>query len=316
MEDTLKGMFDIYETFFNLRFEIAPTSEFWHEEVKLAKLFDKDTNQLLAYLLLDLHPRAHKYQHAAHFGLLSGITYEGKDLPAVSFVVANFPKSTANKPSLLKRSQVKTLFHEFGHALHSILGRTRIASFAGTNTKTDFVELPSQLLEEWLWDADILKGLTKHYQTGESLPDEQIEKIIALKQFDTGFFWQLQSYLAKISLEYYKEGVQKDLYEIVQRLYNETIKNSFADPETHLYAHFGHLTHYGARYYSYIWSEVLTMDAFEEIKKHGLLNPEIGKKYVDKILGFGGSKDPNELLKDFLGRESNDEAFIKSLGLN
>ena len=327
LEDTLKGMFDIYEKFFNLRFEVennegepvrrSSQSEdgLWHPEVKLAKIYDKQTNELLAYMLLDLHPRPNKYQHAAHFGILPGVNYKGKDLPAVSFVVANFPKSTATKPSLLKRRQVQTLFHEFGHALHSILGRTRIASMAGTHTKTDFVELPSQLLEEWLWDPAILKNLSKHYQTGEQLPDEQIEKIIALKQFDTGYFWQRQSYLAKVSLDYYKPGAQKDLYEIMQKLYSTIVKNSFADPNTHFYAHFGHLTHYGARYYSYIWSQVLTMDVFEEIKKHGLLNPEIGKKYIDTILSFGGSKDPNELLNDFLGREPNDEAFIKSLGL-
>jgi len=316
LEDTLKGMFDIYEKFFNLRFEIENTSQFWYPELKLAKIYDKKTNELLAYLLLDLHPRPNKFQHAACFGVLSGTQLKGKNIPAISFVVANFPKSTATKPSLLKRRQVETLFHEFGHALHSILGRTRIASLSGTHTKTDFLELPSQLLEEWMWDPAILKSMSKHYQTGEPLPDELIEKIIALKQFDTGYFWQRQGYYAKVSLDYYKPGENKNLYEIMQRLYREIIKNSFADPDSHFYAHFGHLTGYGARYYSYIWSQVLTMDVFEEIKKHGLLNPEIGKKYRETILAFGGSKDPNELLKAFLGREPNDEAFIRSLGLN
>jgi len=315
LENTLDGMFEIFQTFFNLRFQIKETDSFWHEEVKLVQIFDAHTDKLIAYLLLDLHPRPNKYQHAAHFGVLPATNYNGKHLPAVSFVVANFPKSTATKPSLLKRQQVNTLFHEFGHAMHSILGRTRIASFAGTHTKLDFVELPSQMLEEWLWDADILRGLSKHYKTGEPLPHEQIEKIIALKQFDTGYFWQRQSYLATVCLQYYKAGEQKDLHSIMISLYGDIIKNAAVYPESHFYTQFGHLTHYAAGYYSYIWSQMLTADVFEEIKKHGLLNPEIGKTYVDKILSYGGSKDPNELLKDFLGREPNDEAFIKSLGL-
>jgi len=316
LENTLNGMFEIYQTFFGLRFEIEDTKEFWHEEVKLAKVFDAKTNELISYLLLDLHPRPNKFQHAAHFGILPAVTLDEKRLVEVSFVVANFPKSTAKKPSLLKRRQVETLFHEFGHALHGILGRTKIASLSGTAVKRDFVELPSQLLEEWTWDPEMLKRMSKHYQTGESLPDELIEKIIKLKQFDTGYFWQRQCYLARISLEYYKPGAKKDLHQIVQRLYSEIIKNAEISPDTHFYTQFGHLTNYGARYYSYIWSKVLTDDVFERIKQHGLLNPEIGREYVEKILSFGGSKDPNELLKDFLGREPNDKAFIKNLGLN
>ena len=315
LEHTLDSMFRLYENFFGVTFEPVKTGGFWHPEVKLVKVTDADSGKLISYLLLDLHPRDNKYGHAAHFGLLPGFKENGQEWPAISFVVTNFPKSTKNKPSLLSRNQVSTLFHEFGHAMHHILGRTRLASFAGTATRTDFVEVPSQMLEDWLFDPEVLKLVSKHYKTGQPLSDEMIEKIIALKQFDRGSFWQRQALLSSIALDYFKEGSGKDLEKIWLELDEKITPNVAADSEVHHFASFGHLMGYGARYYSYIWSKVLALDVFNHLKERGLLRSDAGKRYVEFVLSRGGSKEPGELLRDFLEREPNDAAFLKSLGL-
>lgn len=314
MAATIDGLFAIYKQFFGLDFEQVPVSGAWHEEVKVVALYSADRSLLHGYIFLDLHPRPHKYSHACHMSIVPAVYYEGKRIPAVSLVVGNFPKPNGDKPSLLKRSDVSTFFHEFGHALHAMLGRTELESHSGTNVKCDFVELPSQMLEEWLWDRDMLKMVSKHYKTGKSLPDAVIDKLLELKTFDTGNFVQRQAMLSIISLNYYKEGADKDLYAILKDAYVSCRPHFMWSPENHFYASWGHLTGYAAKYYSYLWSRVFAQDIFEEIKKHGLLNPVMGKRYVDTIIGKGGSADPNELLRNFLGREPSNEAFLINLG--
>src|SRR5690606_28206942 len=151
--------------------EEISTNGLWSDDIKIVKVMNEDKSELLGTLVLDLYPRPNKYSHAAHTTIIpSTITLNGTRIPDVSIVIANFPRATADKPSVLTRDFVNTFFHEFGHALHAILGATPIASLSGTATKTDFVELPSQMLEEWLTDKDILKKVSKHYKTGEQLP--------------------------------------------------------------------------------------------------------------------------------------------------
>jgi thimet oligopeptidase len=282
----------------------------------LVKVVDADNGALLSYMLLDLHPRDNKFSHAAHFGVLPGLIDDKQDWPAVSFVVANFSKSTATKPSLLKAKEVSTLFHEFGHAMHHILGKTRLASFAGIATRRDFVEVPSQMLEEWLWDAQVLKQISKHYVTGEPLPDDMIQKIIALQQFDRGWFWQRQSFLASVALAYFQDGAHKDITAIWRDTYAKIMRNVAQDKEEHQFASFGHLTGYAARYYGYMWAEVLAVDIFDHIKEQGLLRPGAGKDYVTYVLSKGGSREPEDMMRDFLGREPSNAAFLKHAGLN
>jgi len=314
MAATIDGLFAIYKQFFGIDFEQVSVSGTWHEEVKLIALYSADRSILHGYIFLDLHPRPNKFSHAAHVSIVPAVYYEGKRIPAVSMVMANFPKPNGEKPSLLKRSDVSTFFHEFGHALHAMLGRTDLESHSGTNVKCDFVELPSQMLEEWLWDRDILKMVSKHYKTGESLPDSIIDKLLELKTFDTGNFVQRQAMLAIIALNYYKEGADKDLYALLKDAHLSCRPQFMWSPENHFYASWGHLTGYAAKYYGYLWSRVFAQDVFEEIKKHGLLSPVIGQRYIETIIGKGGSADPNELLRNFLGREPNNEAFLKDLG--
>ncbi len=316
VQKTIDGLFAIYEQFFGLRFKQVPAPGTWDEEVRLVEVYSTDESVLHGYILLDLYPRPNKYSHAAHGSIVPATMHAGKWIPSVSLVMANFPKATADKPALFMRSDVSTFFHEFGHALHAMLGRTELAGQAGTSVKRDFVELPSQMLEEWLWDRQILKMISGHYKTGEPLPDALIDTIVKLKTFDTGNFVQRQVALSAIALNYYVSGADKDLYGILRdmmRMYRPQMAAHDAD---HFYASWGHLTGYAAGYYGYLWSRVFAQDIFEQIKRHGLLDNTIGQKYIDTIIGRGGSADPNELLRNFLGREPRSDAFFNDLGLS
>lgn len=318
MESTIDALLNIYRQFLSIDFVIEPIQGLWHPDVQLISVYTQEKTKLLGYLLLDMYPRPNKFSHAAHLGVVPALQgADGQKMSiGVGLVMANFPPSTPQAPSLLKRSDVQTFFHEFGHALHYMLGATKIASYAGTNVKRDFVELPSQMLEEWLYDSMILKMVSKHYQTQEPLPDQLIESIIKLKQLATGLlFVQRQSIFSKMALAYFAPGADKDPHYLWSSICKQYMKGIAFDPESHFYCSFGHLTGYGAKYYGYLWSKVFALDLFDTIKQHGLLNSVIGKRYVDCILAYGGSKDPNELLRMFLGREPNNKAFLRDLGL-
>jgi thimet oligopeptidase len=317
MQKTIDELLDIYRQFFSIDFQQVAATGLWAEDVIVIRVTDSTGNKTLGTLLLDLHPRPNKYSHASDKIIIPGIIKEnGSLIPNVSIVIANFPRPTATQPSLLKRADVKTFFHEFGHALHDVLGVTSIASLSGTQTKRDFVELPSQMLEEWLMDKDILKKISGHYQTGEPLPDDIIDVITSMKNFSSGNNVRSEGFFAMISLSYFGSGESKDPYTIMKQLYDRIMTPMAFCPENHIYTSFGHLTGYGAKYYGYLWSKVFALDLFAEIKKHGLLNPEIGQKYIKEILSKGGAQDPNELLYNFLGREPNSQAFLLDMGLD
>lgn len=316
MKSTVDGLLNIYEQFFNLKFEQVELPGLWYKGLTTLAVHDGTSKELLGYLILDLHPRANKYSHACHITVVPSVTRpDGSKMPSVSVVLANFPEESASKPSLLKRNDVNTFFHEFGHALHAILGRTRVAGFAGTSVKRDFVELPSQMLEEWLWDTAILKMVSKHYVSGASLPDELITKIQASKAFDSGYFVQRQAFLALASLAFFDKGATKDIQAVWQSLAASVVPGVAYEPSAHMYLSFGHLTGYGPRYYGYLWSKVFALDIFAAIKKEGLLSPVAGKRYVDTVIGRGGSKNPNDLLFAYLGRKPNQDAFLLDQGL-
>jgi thimet oligopeptidase len=317
MEHTIQALLDIYTQFMNLGFKQVPCTGLWDREVRVLQVTDTHTHKDLGYLFLDLYPRPGKYTHACFIGLIPAhYSNQNPNHVAAGVVLANFPAPTEHKPSLLKLNDVRTFFHEFGHALHALLGRTEMYGFSGTRVKRDFVEMPSQMLEEWLWDKEILQKVSKHYSSGEPLPDTMIDSIIALKNFDTGSTTLQQAYYAKFSLECFKKNVGIDVKALQDDLYKKIRSDMQMVPDNHFYASFGHLTGYGAGYYGYLWSKVFALDLFGVIKKQGLLNQEIGRKYVNSILVPGGSKDPNALLIDFLGRDPNQEAFFIDLGLN
>lgn len=316
MEQTVERLLDIYQSFFALTMHQQKVNGLWVDDLTLITVRSNKDNQLLGYLILDLYPRKNKYGHACHIGISPALMADdGSRVPSFSVVLTNFPKSTAEKPSLLTRSDAATFFHEFGHAIHAILGATELATQSGTHVKRDFVEMPSQMLEEWLYDKEILKQVSGHYKTGKPLTDELIAKIIELKNFDQGTQLIGQANSALFALKCFCPGGCKDTDALNLELHELTMHHSVHDPESHFQSSFGHLTGYGARYYGYLWSQVYALDLFEHIKKYGLTNPEIGTVYAQKVLGKGGSQHPMELLKDFLGREPNTDAFMKNLGL-
>ena len=315
LEHTLTMLLEIYQEFLGLRFEKTHADTLWHEHIECVRVYKN--NIFLGTLLLDVFPRPGKYSHACYVNILPALTdTTGQVQPALGLVIANFPRAQAHMPSLLQRRQVVTFFHEFGHALHGLLGSTELGAFSGTRVKRDFVEMPSQMLEEWLWEPEILRRISKHYRTGEQLPDASVEAILALKNFDSGVWVQRQVYYSLLSLDYFKQGAYKNLAQIQQQLAQTVLTYQQYYPEDHDYASFGHLTNYSAKYYGYLWSKVFALDMFDYIKTHGgPLDKAVGQHYIDTVLKPGGSKPPRELLRDFLGREPRSDAFFKELGI-
>lgn len=316
LNSTIEGLIGIFEKFFDLKMQNVAIKDLWHEDVQLLQVTSKDGKKNYGYVLLDLFPRPNKYSHACHATIISGLDLpKGEQTTALSLVVANFPKPTPTQPSLMKFDDVETFFHELGHGIHALMGRTQFCGTAGTSTTVDFVELPSQMLEEWLFDSNILAMVSSHYKTKESLPNEFIDQLIAKKNVDTGAFIARQSVLSQLSLECFLEGEKKDTDAIHAGLFHDNYLYYVYDPSSHFQAAFGHLNEYGARYYGYLWSRVLGLDVFEQVKKEGLLNAEAGKRYVKEILGRGGSVDPMKMIKEYLGRDPSQEAFLKAYGI-
>lgn len=312
LDNTINTLFDIYQSFFGLKFESVKVQNLWHPDVQGLAVYKN--NEFIGYILLDLFPRDNKYSHACE--ITSSPTFkQGDDFyPALILVVANFPKPCNGNQSLLKRDDVITFFHEFGHAIHAILGTTELGSNSGANVKRDFVEMPSQMLEEWMWQPTILKQISKHCKTGQPLPDTLIEKILQLKNYNSGEQTLKQVFYASVSLGIYQPGAKKNVHELCKQLYQNIINTIEYSNDSHFYAAFGHLMGYGAKYYGYLWSKVYALDLFDTIKQHNF-SPEIGQKYIDTVIGKGGSDDPANLLRNFLGREPKADAFFKDLGI-
>lgn len=326
MESTVDALFKIYESFFDVTFARVATDEsekFWHEEVSALSVTDNRTKELLGHVIMDLFPREGKFSHACCFPLVPAILQpDGKMTPAVSVVLANFPKPQGDRPALFLYDDVKTFFHEFGHAIHGLMGRTEMATVAGTRVKRDFVELPSQMLEEWLWEPEVLQLITCHYQTKEKLPMDLIEAKVRSKNAFTGRDALSQLQFATLSLELFSKDFasQKvetmDPADLFRKIQPKILDKVEFSQENNFHCNFGHLMGYAATYYGYMWSEVFALDVFEHIRQaNGLLSAELGRRYVDCIIGRGGAEDPNELLKKFLGREPNQDAFLKRIGL-
>jgi len=315
LEKTLDGMLSIYQDFLGLDFKMVNLNgQAWHDDVKLVEIRRRGETSLFGYLFLDLYPRENKYGHACFCGIYPSLVPEAgcKKRPFVGIVIANFSKSTGKVPSLLTHDEVTTFFHEFGHAMHGLLGETELSGCSGTHTKTDFVEVPSQMFEQWMWDKDMLKRVSSHYKMGDPLPDDVIDRMVAAKRFDKGGWVHRQCALSLLALSYFGEGEKKNLYDIWMKIWADELPYLREDPETHFYAGFGHLGGYGAKYYSYMWSLAIAIDFFENLKKRdGLLDASAGRDFIKKVIGRGGSNDPDLFVRDFLGRESSLEAFLK-----
>jgi thimet oligopeptidase len=292
-----QGLLDVTGRLFGLRYESVPAPA-WHDEVTSYDVRLVENGQLLGRIHLDLHPRARKYNHAAQFTLVSGVL--GRQLPE-GVLVCNFSRG------LMDPDHVVTLFHEFGHLLHHVLaGRHEWARFSGVATEWDFVEAPSQMLEEWAWDAGVLAGFATDAD-GTPIPEDLVARMRAADEFGKGFRTRTQTAYAAISYWFHQErpgDLTSRLQELMERYSLVRLV-----PDTHFHAGFGHLEGYTSAYYTYLWSLVIAKDLFSAFDDADLFAPEVAHRYRDTVLAAGGSRDATDLVEAFLGRPYDERAF-------
>ena len=315
LDDVLSGLFEITQTLFDVEYREVENPSVWHEEVRMFEVI-KD-GKVKGRFYLDLFPRDNKYGHAACFQLRNGkMTPEGYKIPTAS-LVCNFPRPTEDKPSLMTHGQVRTFFHEFGHVLHHMMTTADLYSQSGTNVSRDFVEAPSQIFENWTWNYEALKMFARHYESGETLPKDLFDKMLAAKNVGSGMSASGQVFLGTFDLtlhDKYDPDGDKTTTDVLKEVQKEISLIDYVEG-THFHTAFGHLTGYASSYYGYLWSKVYAQDMFSVFDENGILDTETGIRYRDIILASGSSKDELELVKEFLGREPNNEAFLKELGL-
>lgn len=314
LPQVLDGMFELTSEMFGITFTEITEFDTWHDDVTFYAIGEAATGEEIASFYLDLFPREGKYGHAAEFPLiLSRRLEDGSYQNPTCAMVANFTKPTKDSPSLLQHSEVETLFHEFGHVLHQNLGRTELARFSGTNTERDFVEAPSQIMENWIWDADVLRRFARHYETGDPIPDQLVDQLVAARDLNKGRF-----YLNQMTYGWWDQqihgGPNRDLDDILVKGYEISLLPHHQG--TFALSSFGHLMGgYDAAYYGYMWSQVFGDDMFSRFEKEGVTNPEVGMAYRQEVIGRGGSLNASEMLLNFLGRKPNNSAFLQKLGI-
>ena len=314
MNNTLKGMFSVYEKLFSIEIRETKNIPVWYSKVKSFEMY-KDGKKI-GFFYLDLFPRPDKYTHFACFGI-TGYHHSGnKEILPVSALICNFPEGNANDPSLLYHADVVTLFHEFGHLVHSMLGRSDIASQGPFNVKGDFTEAPSQFLENWVWQYESLKLFAKQYKTGQPLPETLFNRMKQTQNVGVAIQYMRQAYFGILDFTYedkYDSIIGKDIAQVSKDLF--VINQLPLTEGTHFITSFTHLNGYAANYYGYLWSKVFAEDMFSVFKKNGVMNPALGLRYRKEILEKASTKEELDMLRTFLGREPNSDAFLKTLGI-
>lgn len=315
LEKVLHAAFDAAEKLYGLKYTQRNDIDKYNEEVTIYEITENGQHKGVFYT--DFFPRDGKRPGAWETSFRNQSNLNGKsERPHVS-IVCNFSRPTKDKPSLLTFGEVTTLFHEFGHSLHATMADTTYSSLSGTSVYWDFVELPSQFMENYCYDKTFLQSFAKHYQTGEVLPDEKIDKIVASANFMEGYQTMRQLSFGILDMAYHsgelKENESVEQFEekilAPTKLYPHQEGTAMSPSFSHIFA-----GGYSAGYYSYKWSEVLDADAYEYFSENGIFNPEIAAKFKT-LLSSGGTKDPMELYKNFRGREPQVDALLKRAGL-
>lgn len=324
VDHVLSAVFEIYQQLLGVQFtELADGSaasqavgQRWAPGLRLFEVSDVVTGKRLGFFFLDLYPRPNKYKHFAAFTLRTGrVNPNGTYQAPVAAIVGNFPAPRADLPALLRHSEVETFFHEFGHIMHKVLTEARYPSLAGSAVRRDFVEAPSQMLENWAWTPSTLALLSSHYKTGAPMPKALVQKLLASRHAGDGIFYSRQVFFATVDLDYHTAGEVVDTTKIWNDRKTQILLLA-AVPGGAPQATFGHLMGgYDAGYYGYLWSKVFAEDMFTIFEKAGLTSPEAGQRYRTWILAKGNTAEPDTLLQGFLGRAPNPSAFYRSLGL-
>ncbi|MFV0564458.1 MAG: M3 family metallopeptidase [Flavobacteriaceae bacterium] len=317
LENVINGAFTVAQKLFDLKFEEIHDVDKYHPDVLTYKVTNEN-NDLVAIFYADFFPRPGKRNGAWMTSYKPQFVKNSiEERPHVS-IVCNFTKPTKTKPSLLTFNEVTTLFHEFGHALHGMLAGTTYPSLSGTNVFWDFVELPSQIMENWCYEKEALELFATHYQTGELIPLDLIEKIKASAAFNEGMQTLRQLSFGLLDMNWH--GINPTKITNVKAHESKAFKNTDLYPEVKencMSTAFSHIFQggYSSGYYSYKWAEVLDADAFEYFKESGIFNKTVAKKFKDNILSKGGTEDPMALYKRFCGKEPQPEALLRRAGL-
>jgi len=299
-----QGLFDVTSKLYGVTYRpvTVPT---WDKSVEAYEMLEN--GKVIGRFYLDMHPRKDKYNHAAEFPIRSGVT--GRQIPEAS-LICNLPGGEPGDPGLMTHDDVETFFHEFGHLVHALVsGRHQWIGISGISTEQDFVEAPSQMLEEWTWDPKTLQTFAKHYQTNEPIPTALVTRMRRASEFGKAIGVRQQMVYAKLSLSVYdRDPKSVDTTAMVKELVNRYTATPYVEG-THFQTSFGHLDGYSAVYYTYMWSLVIAKDMFSQFDRNDLLAPAVAAKYRGAVLAPGGSKPAATLVADFLGRPFDDKAW-------
>jgi peptidyl-dipeptidase Dcp len=318
VDNVRQGAFDVATKLWGITFTKRTDIPVYHEDVTVYEVKEADGSHI-GILYTDYFPRESKGGGAWMNEFRAQSNMDGNEIRPLIVNVGNFSKPTADKPALISFDEALTLFHEFGHALHGLLTDCTYPSLSGTNVPRDFVELPSQVMENWAQEPEVLRSYARHYQTGEPIPEELIEKIKQTDQFNQGFINVEKLAAAILDMDWHtlKELEEKDpnAFDTASmariHLIDEIVPRYHSPYFAHIFS-----SGYSAGYYSYIWAEVLDADAFQAFKEKGLFDQQTAQSFRENILERGGTEDPMDLYKRFRGAEPKTNALLERAGLN
>ena len=338
IQSVLHGMFNLVTQIFGLKIEERSTKfegemftngkdgenplEVWHEQVRFYDLYDQEDNRLLGSFYADWHPRSSKRGGAWMNYLNTAEPSEEKPRgPHLGLICGNLSAPTTDQPALLTHYEVETIFHEFGHLLHHLCGDVPHRSLNGVNVAWDFVELPSQIMENWCWERESLDLFARHHETGNPIPEELFQKMLRARNFMAGNVMMRQLAFSKVDLFLHRTLAHKKFENLENEIQTTLVdyfpkRKSPARTIVHRFSHlFSSPVGYASAYYSYKWAEVLDADAFTRFKKEGVMNGQTGREFREKILSQGNAFPPDELFRSFMGRDPNTKALLERSGL-